>query len=607
MQRVAHAFSLHRVGAAIFLAALAVYAGIYLTSGDPDPGPADGHYQFLYARSMAFDGDLDFRNDYAICGDPYRQGVDRGTGRLDNPGYAGPSLVWTPLLAAARAVVPLSQETSVAVRSGCHGRLARIALAAALPLGALAIALSYGAARRIAGPAAAAIAALLMAFASSLSLYASVFVSSSHVFECVFAALCVWSSLRAAGGDWRAGRWLLVGLSLFALTLQRVSDASFVLLPLALMTGAPISRRQKWSAAGLSIAGAAFGLAIVAALYTYLYGSPWVLPQGRHFLHLTHAHPFLLLFAPQGGLFYATPSVYLAFAGLALGLADDRYRRLAIASAAIAAICIWIAASPLDWHGKATFGARRLVVLTPLFVMFAALTLHVLLERVPRRGERLAVVASGAFALLLALPVLGSVMDITNGRTPLEAAPLHVRQAGWPYRAVAALGNVAVLPARIVYAARFGMPLDSFGHATTDLFYRRSYRDLGWEPQTLDFTSEALRAASRGMEPRATGLALLSADAAVVFTAGWPFADSARVSLKTEAPGSLEVSLGTAFGRCALGTRPIRKGPNVVTFAIPDGCFDSGLVEIVFRAPPASGVVVERLTLDDSRVLPPPI
>ena len=591
----------------LFLAVLAVYVSIYLASGVRDPGVADGYYSFLYARSVAFDGDLDFRNDYAVCGDPYLQAIDRGTGRVDNPAYPGPALVWIPLLVAARLLLRLAPDAGIAIRAGCYGPIARFALAVALPLGALAIVLSYRAALRFAGPAAALLAAVLFAFASSLPQYASVFVSSSHVFECAFAALCLWLSLRASeNSEWRSPPWALVGVSLFALTMQRIPDAGFALLPLSLIVGSTLSSRQKLAAGAFTLGGPGLALMMMLSLYTYLYGSPWILPQGRHFVHLAHAHPFLLLFAPQGGLLYATPSAYLAFLGVALALRDDRYRRFAIGAVALVAALLWVASSPLDWHAKATFGARRLVVLTPLFVVFAARALEVVFEGIPRPANRLAVAATGVLVLALGLPVLGAVMGTTTGKTPLEDAPLHLNTAGRAYRTVAAVGEAAIIPAKIFYALRFRMPPRSFGFATTDLFYRRSYRDLSWEPQTLVFSNEALREASRGTELRATGLALMASEASVMFTAGWPFADLGRLEVNAVAPGALSLSLATTLRRCELGEHRLEKGSNIIAFTIPAGCFNSGLVKLGFRFAPSAGAVIERLTLDDRRALPPP-
>ena len=79
----------------IFLAiAWTIYA---LCASSHTPG-SDGHYSWIYARSLAFDFDLDFRNDYALCGDPFEIGAITPAGRPGNIFYTGPPLVWTPAI-----------------------------------------------------------------------------------------------------------------------------------------------------------------------------------------------------------------------------------------------------------------------------------------------------------------------------------------------------------------------------------------------------------------------------------------------------------------------------------------------------------------------------
>ena len=56
--------TLRQPEALLFLLATAVYASLFATRGVHDPGAAVGFYAFLYARSLVFDHDLDFRNDY---------------------------------------------------------------------------------------------------------------------------------------------------------------------------------------------------------------------------------------------------------------------------------------------------------------------------------------------------------------------------------------------------------------------------------------------------------------------------------------------------------------------------------------------------------------
>ena len=168
------------------------------------------------------------------------------------------------------------------------------------------------------------------------------------------------------------------------------------------------------------------------------------------------------------------------------------------------------------------------------------------------------------------------------------------------------VGDVAILPAEAFYAARFGLPMRTFRAATTDRHYRRSYRDLSWEPNALDFRDPTLREASVGTRAHERGLALTGRDAAIVFTAGWPYATGASLELDVERPTSIRLQLGTTFGRCDLGERRAALGRSAITFDIPPGCFDSGLVELRFQSDHDEGVVIERLVLDDSTSYPPP-
>jgi hypothetical protein len=590
----------------LYVGVLLLYIGVYAARGVSEPGPADGFYSYLYARSLAFDHDLHFENDYALCGDPWAQGIDRGTGRADNPGYAGPALFWTPLVAVARVVVSFPPDTPAAVRGGCRGPIARFALSITLPLAALAIALAYRTARRFARAGPALAAAVLFAVASNLPQYGAIFVSSSHVYECFSAALLSWLSVRAIERP-SLGRWALVGTALGVAALQRLTDVALVAVPLALLASAPLARSKRAVSALIVLAGGAAGVGATLALYTYLYGSPFLLPQGRHFVHLGHAHPWLLLFAPHGGLFFTTPIAYLGFVGLGVAARRPEHRLLAIGAAVAIGAIVWTASAPLDWHGKATLGARRLVVLIPLFVVFAAIALDAL---VPFFRRRRGTIAMAALAALLALPTAGGALGTTTGEVPLEGGS-QAQIYGGGARALfgvldANVGDLAILPAEAFYAVRFGLPMRTFRAATTDRFYRRSYRDMSWEPNVLDFGDATLREASSGMSLDGAGLRLMAPDSRVVFTAGWPWATEGTFSVVVSEESTLAITIGTTFHTCTLGTWSLVPGPAELAFAIPSGCFDSGLVELRFRSSRPAAVLLRRLVLEDRNVYAPP-
>jgi hypothetical protein len=90
--------SRERYGVVVAVAYLAVAVVVFATCPSAWRPGADGHYSYIYARSIAFDGDIDFTNDYRLCGDPFRLGGDRGSGRPDNIFYVGPAIFCAPEL-----------------------------------------------------------------------------------------------------------------------------------------------------------------------------------------------------------------------------------------------------------------------------------------------------------------------------------------------------------------------------------------------------------------------------------------------------------------------------------------------------------------------------
>jgi hypothetical protein len=586
---------------------IALYSALFVRSDVSGPGLADGFYSYLFARSLAYDGGIDFANDYQLCGDPYQVGIDRGTGHPDNQAYLGPAVFWTPVVWVARHLVDIPAQAHVAVRSGCAGDIANAALFVAVPLGGLAIGLSYLAARRFARKSTAVFAALLFAVASNLPTYAALFPSSSHVYEAFCAALLIWLTGRACDRQqWQA--WILVGVAAALCALQRLSDVVLIALPLVWIATSSSSRRYKVTAAGIVAAGALLGIAVTLWVYLFLYGWPLSFPQGRHYFHLGHAHPLLTLFAPHGGLFYATPVAYLAFMGLFVALRRPEIRALGIGAGLCIVGCLWISSAALDWHGKGTYGARRLLVLLPLFIMLTA----VALERADRWLNRHSrTVAAGALLLLLGAPVIGAPLAIARNELPVSGAAPQASQYGNPIRALwAELDDhfdLAILPAELVYRARFGLPMRTFRAASTDLFYRRSYRTLQWEPNTLPLSHPVLQESSRGFTTTPQGLQLTGTEGRWVFAAQWPFATEAILELDSVAESDLAIEIGTFFESCSLGSQSVPRGKSVrVHWAIPRGCFDSGLVQVRFHREASTKILLRRLILDDSTAYPPP-
>src|SRR5688500_3190536 len=79
------------------LAALAL-AWVVAGLGNPE-FRADSPGYFAYIRSLVFDGDLDFRNEWEHWG--LKALPTTATGRMANPYPIGPALLWAPFFLVA--------------------------------------------------------------------------------------------------------------------------------------------------------------------------------------------------------------------------------------------------------------------------------------------------------------------------------------------------------------------------------------------------------------------------------------------------------------------------------------------------------------------------
>jgi hypothetical protein len=592
---------------------LAVYLGLYATCPSAfDPG-ADGFYGWLYARSAAFDGDLDFANDYKICGDPWRNGIDRGTGRMDNPFYPGPSLFWTPVLWTLKHLVPSRPGASLAERLGCRGRLTMLTLGLGPLLGAAAIALAYRAARRFVGDGEAAFAAALMAVGSSLPAYAAIMPSYSHVYATFATALFLWAATRVADRTAALGRWMAVAGALVLCVSQRLNFASMAIIP-AVLAIRDHRREGRALAARLGLlAGAvALGALPTLLLYHHLYGNIFMLPQGRYYLQLGHGHPFLLLFSPNGGLLFATPAMWLPVLGIAPGWRRQRWLMSGVLLTAAAEI--YVASCPITWDAGASYGARVLTPLAPLFVLPTAFLLSAARAWLVARPGRMPAALATALLVPLAFFGISAVSGLPSHRVPLIGATQEAAYGGpvsWGWSLIDAhIGDLSVLPAEMLFSLRYGLPRQSFRRATNARTFYRDYKSMAISNDIVSLSDPDVAPLLRGFEPGKGGSAISGSKGSLVFSAHWPHATRVTVAATSLRPQRLRVGLGRFWGAKWLGD--ILVADTISTpwpaLVLPHGAFDSGLTEFVFACDPApchDAVVVKAIRLYDDNSYPP--
>jgi hypothetical protein len=369
---------------------------------------------FAYLRSIVFDHDLDFENEYryfyelnprALEGFHHTFLVlrDETTGRRLNFGPLGSALLWAPFYLAAHAVVlglrALGLSTVPAdglswpyVAAACYGSAV---------LGFLGLLLTHDALRRFLRhtDAAATASVLVLWLGSPLLYYVTVAPGFSHAPGLFAVALLVWLTLREwaePSGGWR--RFALIGLAGGLCALVREQDGLFLIMPGLLLAARALQARPLAPALpgalfqGAVMAGAAF-LAFLPQLFAYrvLYGGFHPSPIVRQKMHFWSPHFFDVLFDPAHSLFFWSPILFVATASLCYASAARPWA-YALALAGLLAQ-VWICGSIQSWSQNGAFGMRRFISATPCF----AIGLAPLAAAALARGGRRLVVAGVAF------------------------------------------------------------------------------------------------------------------------------------------------------------------------------------------------------------------
>ncbi|WP_394826088.1 hypothetical protein [Pendulispora albinea] len=583
-----------------FLLPLLAYVAVFFIDGSGFHPSGDGYYSWIFARSLAFDGDFDFTNDYALCGDPFEVGNDRGTGHLDNPFYIGPAAAWTAPLFVFRILATLLTSADVAARSSCGGWLTALTLLMGPLAGALAVWFSYRAAALLTRAPTAAFSALLFAFSSPIFPYSTSAPHYSHVYLTALTAALTYVSLRISlsGPRPRDAWWLALLLTLTPL--HRLPAALYAALPAAACATSALRRRPFWKELSGALAGSALGIGLTFVLYEYLYGTYFALPQGPHYVHFAHAHPWLLLFGVQGGFFFWMPAAWLSVFGLALALRRGDIRLFSAGCLAAAAAEVFISSTPLDWFGNWSLGARRLLPLVPFVIVFASLALEPLGAWLGTRWRW----TGRAAALVVVLALVNNIIASTTIRGDRQLTQRELYGAISPLRPLWSLldafgVDIALLPAEWYFAARYHLPTDAYREAITPRYYR-NYRTLEFENTNLDLGQPS---ASRVAPGAKAGLGLeVSEDVSrVVFTGVWPFVTHAQLVVTAERGAVLHMEHGSGFAsRTPIGRIDIPAGADAlpIELPVPPNAYDSGLNEWLFRAE-GGHVVIRSIALDD--------
>jgi hypothetical protein len=369
-------------------------------------GDALNHYVQL--RSIVFDRDLQFRNEYArLHGVPEEAiaAVSAGermtpTDHIRNYMPFGPALLWAPLFLLVTALVWCANLFGAGYPLDGYARLfqatAGFSGIAAACAGSV---LAYAAAARLVDRHAAIWATLAVWLSSSALYYSLVSPTYSHAAS-MFAVSAFWLAWTGSRDRQTPGRYATVGALAGLAALMRWQDAILLLIPIgeAAWRGRDGVARTA-ARAGAALAAAALAFTPQMAVWGVLYGSPLVIPQGSGFMRWSEPALWAVLFSDNHGLFSWTPIVLLSVAGL-VPLAR-REPVVGVAGIGFVLATWYVNAAVADWWGGEAFGARRFISCYPVFVLgLATLFADVWRSLAARRAVT---VAFTAYTLLLLL------------------------------------------------------------------------------------------------------------------------------------------------------------------------------------------------------------
>lgn len=405
---------------------------------------SDAIEYYVYDRSLYFDHNLDFTNDYEgfYARNPkglakFKEGfIDKRNpaGHAINNGPVGSAILWSPFFVGgdliARAFHTLG--ASVATDGYSLPYIWSVSVGAAIIAG-IGLLLTYRLASAITDPHAACWASLVIWLGTPALFYSHLAPTYAHAASWFASAafLLVWYRTRARR-SWLA--WAALGALGGLVAMVREQDAVFLLVPvvdeiLRLLPGLRRPTTTWLRDVGQTLSGGLLmGLAAIVAfipqlvVYKTVNGNFRPSSEVSDKLHWNAPHAFDVLFNSAHGLFFWTPILLLAVVGM--GLLIQRDARLGISLATGFVLTVYLNGAFQTWTTAGSFGARRFIVCSPIFAVGLA-------EVFARWGERRGATSS---RMLLWVPVLAVIAILWNGGLMIQFIKLYMdrQQLEWP-------------------------------------------------------------------------------------------------------------------------------------------------------------------------------
>jgi hypothetical protein len=460
----------------------------------------DGYYTYLWTRSIVFDHDLDFHDDYRTCPDPWGM-AHMVHGDDWNQWNPGPSLFWAPLLIWDVVTGhPALTEGGPSERSACTGPLPDRAVRGSFLAGILTVLTAYWASRRHFGEGASLLGVVVACVLSPVAFYAAMLWSYGHAASAATSGLVVGLWIRERSRPSRWG-WLLMGVAMGLAMLTRPQNAMLVLLPLwswLVEARAAIGDRARL---GRHVAeGVLYVTAIVVVFAPQLWfwwdstGELFLVPQSEHYLRWGAPRIWQTLWSTQAGLLTWNPALYLSIAGLVLLAWKKDTRSFGLPLLVVFLLYTYVVAAVFDWWGGTSYPGRRFDSMAVPMAIGAAAFFNELVLRAKAQPRTMGAVATALFLLgglvwnagASATAVVGAISHAPDRADRIWARTWE-RTSGPVWEAV---GNPLAWPASLPFALRYGLHPRAWDVAgAPELFF---HHWLTMEQSGFDWTFDAV-------------------------------------------------------------------------------------------------------------------
>jgi hypothetical protein len=498
---------------AFLVAVFAALSVVYVTMDTPPVFTAspwvhgDGTYYFVYLRSLVYDGDLDFANDYAILGNHSGMPRNPKTGHWESVMPIGVAVLQLPLGLVARATVSLARWLGLSNEpaNGAGILFQKITQFSSVVWGFLAVVLGFRLAAGIVPRRPALLGAMGTLLATPLLWYMLRQPCYSHATDAFVSAVFIYYWWKTEGTTTRR-RWFILGLAIGLATLVRPQNVVYGLMAFAEWVGLTVHALREKDALGWRRLGFFLGLGacLVGGLllafspqmyaWWYMFGTPLTMPQGSGFMLWGASRPWAALFSTRYGFFAWHPLAYLGSLGLLWPVlrrgTDPRLRRMLVICIVAYLVQAYVNGAVADWWGHWAFGGRRFVGQSIFCCLGLAIALHALGGWLQRHAVLLLKAAPTVLVVIFGLLNLSLMDDYLFSRArheyPQPMKPIWKSAVNKAIDSVYGVtGNWGSIPDNWRFAIKAGVSPERYDEAAASDIDAPLYA-----PVTLSLTSD---------------------------------------------------------------------------------------------------------------------